>query len=135
MTTATVRNYLENRLKTFADARSPVLKIAFENVAFTKPTTMFLECFLLPSATITATLRGNRKREVGIFQINIWSPSNSGTAAASALAQDIVDLFPIAPKTSTTDVSIEKIPCVERSLVDTSGWYVTPILIYYRLES
>jgi hypothetical protein len=48
------------------------------------------------------------------------------------IAQGIVDLFPLVPKGA---VSVEKTPSIEKSLLDNSGWYITPVTIEYRLET
>lgn len=134
MTTATIRSYFEGKLKTFADAQSPVVPIAFENAAFTKPTSgLFLECFIMPSTTINPSTDAVRKREVGICQVNCWSLQGIGTKAGMALAQSIVDLFPVVPKGT---VSIESTPSVERGMLDQqSGWFIIPVVITYRYES
>jgi hypothetical protein len=133
MTTQVVRDFFENTLKAWAAAQSPAIPISYENVAFTKPTSgSFLECFLLPAATLNPSVRGNRKREVGIFQVNIWTKQGVGSKAGMTIAQAIVDLFPIVPKGT---VSIEQHPSIEKSLQDTSGWFITPITCMYRYES
>jgi hypothetical protein len=133
MSIQVIRAYFETRLKTFADSQSPAVPISFENLAFTKPTSgNFLECFLLPNQTINPTVDGLRKREIGIFQVNCWTRQGAGSGDGMSLAQSIVDLFPLIPKGV---VSVEKTPSIEKSLLDPSGWYITPVTVEYRLES
>lgn len=127
-----IRSELETRLKTWADAQSPKIPIAFEGVPFTKPPgTPFLQAYLMPAVTINPTVDGIRSREVGIFQVNCWVADGKGSAEAEALARNIINLFPLVPKTGT--VSIEKTPSMASPLID-DGWRVVPVTITYRQE-
>jgi hypothetical protein len=129
-----VRAYFETTLNTWAASQSPVIPISFENKPFIKPSAgNFIECFLLPAATVARTAKGDKLREVGIFQINIWAPNGEGSNSAQALADSIAVLFPLVPKNGA--VSIEKPPSIERAIYDTSGWYVVPLIIHYRHET
>lgn len=133
MSNSIIRAALETTLLNWAAAQNPVIPVAKENSSFTKPTSgVFLECFVLPSNVINPTIDGIRKRYLGIFQVNVWVPSGGGSMTATSVAQNIVDLFPVIPKGV---VSIEKTPSIEKSLLDTSGWFVTPVTIQYRFES
>lgn len=128
-----VRAYFESALNTWAASQSPAIPISFENVPFTKPSSgNFLECFVLPATTVARTISGDKSREVGIFQVNIWIPSGEGSGAAQVLADSIAALFPLVPKSGA--VSIEKPPSIERAIEDASGWYVVPLVIHYRHE-
>jgi hypothetical protein len=128
-----IRTELETRLKAFADSASPALKVAFEGVLFTKPSAPFLECFLFPAHTKNVTTAGTRKRECGVFQVNVWTPSGKGTREAEDIAQGIVDAFPIVPKTGL--VSVEQTPEKGRAMPDVPGWLIIPVTISYRYES
>lgn len=129
-----IRSELETRLKTWADAQVPKVLISSEGVPFTKPTDgVFLEAFLLPSATLNPEVSGVRKRQLGIFQVNCWAKSGKGMKAVEQLAQNVIDLYPLFPKAG--NVSIEQTPNAEPSILDTSGWIVVPVTIKYRYES
>jgi hypothetical protein len=135
MSNSIIRAELETRLKTWADAQSPKIPIAFQNVPFTKPTTsgsVFLECFLIPNVTMNIELSGQRSTLYGIFQVNCWVQQGKGMKAAETLAQSVINIFPMLPKTG--DVSIEGTPTAEPSLLDDSGWVVVPVTIKYRYE-
>lgn len=134
MGNSTIRAELETRLRTWADAQSPAIKIAFENMPFTKPTSgVFLETFLIPNITLNPTIDASRQRLMGIFQVNCWASSdNKGMKAAESLAQSVIDLFPVVPKTGS--VSIERTPYASPSLLDNSGWRIVPVTIQYRLD-
>lgn len=134
MSNASIRAELETRLKTWADAQNPQVPIAFQNSPFTKPANgPFLEPILIPNETLNKTVAGTRKTHIGLFQVNCWAASGGGMRQVEQLAQSIVDLFPILPKTGT--VSIEKTPEAERPMSDGSGWVIVPVMIKYRMET
>lgn len=134
MSNATIRAELETRLKTWADAQTPKIPVSFEGVPFTKPASgTYLECFLIPAVTIDADVSATRQRRLGIFQVNCWIKSGTGMRQVETLAQNIIDLFPILPKTGA--VSIESTPYADNSILDPSGWIAVPVSIQYRHEN
>ena len=134
MSNSIIRAELEARLKTWADAQTPKLLVAFQNAPFSKPTAgIWLEAFLLPNRTLHKEVSGARKTYHGLFQINCWAPTGNGMGAVERVAQSLVDLYPMLPKTG--NVSIEDTPSQDNPLWDTSGWVIVPVTIKYRMES
>jgi hypothetical protein len=70
MSNAKIRAELETRLKTWADAQTPKIPIAFQNVAFTKPAdgSPYMEPILMPNATINARLTASARRTSVCFK-------------------------------------------------------------------
>lgn len=90
-----VRQLYEARLKTWMDARSPSLPIAWENVDFTPPQTgAYLRAFVLRAETTSQDLAGAMRNRQGLFQINIVCPTGNGPGSAEAIAAEIEALFP-----------------------------------------
>lgn len=134
MSNSIIRAELETRLKAWADAQVPKVPIAFEGVSFTKPTDgVFLEAYLIPNLTLDTAVDGTRQRHLGIFQVNCWARSGKGMRQVEALAQNIINLFPLLPKSGM--VSIEKTPNAESHLLDPSGWIIVPVTVSYRFET
>jgi hypothetical protein len=134
MSNSIIRAELETRLKAWADAQVPKVPIAFEGVSFTKPNDgVFLEAFLIPSITLDTAVDGSRQRLLGMFQVNCWARSGKGMRQVEALAQSIINLFPLLPKTGA--VSIEKTPNAESHILDSAGWIIVPVTISYRFET
>lgn len=128
-----IRAELETRLYTWANAQSPKIPIAFEGVAYTKPSDgVFLEAILIPNITNDVDVAATRQRLMGIFQVNCWAKSGKGMGEVERLANSIIDLYPILPKTG--NVSIESTPYAGSPIHDTSGWVVIPVTIPYRYE-
>jgi hypothetical protein len=127
-----VRSELESRIKAWAESQSPAVPVSWEGVAFNKPLDgVFIQPFILPAQTQNPTVDGNRTRELGILHVNCWSPDGIGMGRVEALADKIVSLFPILPKTGT--VSIERTPSKQAPMV-ADGWRILPVVIYYRRE-
>ncbi len=134
MSNQIVATALESRLQAWASAQVPPVPIAFENVAFVKPTsTPWLEPFLIPNLTMNKELKGVRKTHLGLFQVNVWAPKGEGMGVVRALAQSVINLYPLLPKIGA--VSIEETPTASRPLPDGDSWVVVPVLIKYRYES
>lgn len=129
-----IRSELETRLQAFANSYSPALAIAWEGVAFTKPSPAvpFLQPTLTSSSTINVTTDGTRIRILGNFMVNVWCPDNKGSKTNDDISSALVSAFPIVPKTG--NVSIEQTPNSSQAVVDSSGWRITPVTIKYRYE-
>ena len=134
MSNSIIRSELEVRLKTWADAQTPKIPVAFENISFLKPTAgPFLEPLLIPNMTMNNELSGVRKTHMGIFEVRCWFPTGRGMGDIEKLSNNIVNLFRLVPKVGK--VSIENSPYAERPQFDEAGWIIVPVLILYRYES
>lgn len=131
MTQRTVRQEVTDKLKVWAASKSPAIKIAFENISFTKPTTPWVELLIIPVTTQNNDITASRSTLYGMIQINIFTPINTGTAEAEDLAQELLALYPVVPKTGT--VSIEQTGSILRPSIEAQ-WRVTPIRFNYRQE-
>lgn len=128
-----IRAFMEGKLSAWASQQSPVVPVAYQNVAFNKPAgSKFVECFLLPSTTIQNEVAGKRATMLGLFQVNCWAPKGNGMQQAEAMAYSIVSAFPMLPKLA---VSIEATPSIGKAILDDSGWVIVPVVIKYRYES
>jgi hypothetical protein len=90
-----IRAAFESRLNTWANARTPKLPIAFEDVSFTPPTGggTYLQAYLLPANVDSTDLEGVHRLYQGVFQINVVTAAGSGRGAASAIADELSALF------------------------------------------
>lgn len=133
----TTRQELESKLQTFASAQTPTLPIAFENQSFVRPDqtsdNFWLECYLMPGPTITATVDASTNRERGIWCVNVWRPSNKGAGKLELLAEQIIKLFPVIPKVGT--VSIEQPGSKSKINITADGWACIALSFPYRVES
>lgn len=135
MSQVAIRSIITTALATWAAAKPVPIPIARENQAFTPPVNngTFITLTIHPTDTLTATLDGTRRRFLGEVVCNIWVKDGVGTGQAEALAEEIAHLFTPVPKTMLP-VSIENWPSIKPSLLDDSGYRVTPVCFAYRAE-
>ena len=91
-----IRSLIEGRLKAWAAARSPALRISYQNVDFA-PTAneTYLRAFLLPAGTDSNDLAGAHRLYTGVFQITIVTPAGNGPASAETIADELASLYPL----------------------------------------
>lgn len=90
-----IRQLLESRLATWAAARSPALRIAYQDVAFTPNSNeTYLRCFVLPGDTGSEDLQGVHEEFVGIWQVTIVKPAGGGLGSALTIENELRALFP-----------------------------------------
>ena len=129
MTQRTLRKEIEDKVAAWAATKS--IPIAYENVTFVKPTTTFIELYIIPATTVNPTVAAKRATLYGMIQFNIYCKSGEGSKKSEDLAQELIDLFPVVPKIGT--VSIEQTGSIMNPLYD-SQWRVLPVRIRYRQE-
>lgn len=132
MTQRTLRKEIEDKVRAWANSQSPVIKIAYENVPFEKTDDTFIQLYIIPAASVNNTVDAKRVTLLGILQFNIFTKAGEGTKKSEDLAQALIDLFPVFPKTGT--VSIESTGCIMSPLYDAQ-WRVTPVRFNYRQEN
>ena len=108
--------------------------IAWANDKYTPvKDTLYLRPTLLPAETVSATLSaaGTDKQE-GIYQVDVFAPSDTGRNEAYAAADAIAEHFkPVTELTYNGRV----VRCVTVSIGTTfqdGGWYMLPVEIRYR---
>lgn len=129
MTQGTLRKEIEDKVAAWATTKN--IPIAYENITFTKPTTTWIELYIIPATTVNPTVNAKRATLYGMIQFNIYTKSGEGSKKSEDLAQELIDLFPVVPKTGT--VSIEQTGSIMNPLYD-SQWRVLPVRIRYRQE-
>ncbi len=91
-----IRSMLEARLKAWAAARTPVLRIAYQNVPFTPNNgETYLRAFLMPAGTDSNDLAGAHRLYTGLFQITIVTPVGNGPFGAETIADELASLYPL----------------------------------------
>lgn len=95
MSNKRIRSLFESRLKAWADARTPALRISYQDVKFTPASgETYLQASLLPATTDSETLGGEHRVYRGIWQVSVIVPSGKGTGAASGIEDELGALFP-----------------------------------------
>lgn len=95
MSNKLIRNLFEKRIKDWAAARSPVIRVAYQDAPFTPNSgETYLECFLLPATTDSQDLAGEHKLYQGVWQVTIVKPAGTGLVAAGGIEDELAALFP-----------------------------------------
>lgn len=131
-----IRSEIETRLAAWANAQSPKIPVAYENVSFATPVTgSYLEVYMLDGSSRNRGVDAVGVRHTGMFQINCYVPLGGGTtgmAAVEALADAVVALYPVLPKTGT--VSVEG-PLNASRAMPVDGFMCIPVRGRYRVEA
>jgi hypothetical protein len=127
-----IRQAFEQRLA----ALSPNISTAYENAAFTPDNgTAYQQLNLLPGQPDNSTLGSGHYIEVGLFQITLCYPNNSGPKDAYTQAELIKAWFKRG--TSMVDggvtVNVIRTPAIAPPMQDTDR-YKLPISIYYQAD-
>lgn len=134
MSNKAIRALLEKRLGTWAKAQSPVIPVAFQNAAFTKPSGLYLRAFLLPNPTDTRFLESTDREYMGVFQASIVAPLNGGPSAADTVVAALEALFPKdLLLTSTLTVRVTSTPSAAPALTEPDA-YVVPVSFSYQAQ-
>lgn len=132
-----IRAALEGRLKTWAAARVPALRVAFENSLFTPVSgETYLRAYVLPADTTSEDLKGDHRAFRGVFQVSITAPINVGPGAAAGIADELGALFPVNGRYTVTGVTTQIItPASAAGALQVEDRYTVPISIGYRADT
>ena len=121
MSQASIRTALETAL----NGMTPAISTAWENVAFTPPTTPYQRAFVLFATPENAVI-GNEWMERGLFQVTLCYPLQSGDAAARARVALLRATFyrGLTLVSGGTRVIIERTPDAGGGTVDGDRWIV-----------
>lgn len=132
-----IRSLLEGRLKAWATAHSPALRIAYQNVSFTPAANeTYLRAFTLPAGTDSNDLAGEHRLYTGVFQITIVTPVGGGPGAAETLADELAALYPLNDQLTKTSFTVRVMTPVEpgpEQQEDTA--FALPVSFQYRADT
>jgi hypothetical protein len=132
-----IRSLLEGRLKTWAAARSPALRIAYQNVMFTPVANeTYFRAFMLPAGTSSNDLAGAHRLYTGVFQITIVTPVGGGPGAAETLGDELAALYPLNDQLTKDGFSVQVMTPVNpgpEQQEDTA--FALPVSFQYRADT
>lgn len=137
MSTNAVRAALEARLGTWAAARSPALRIAWQNVTFDAATAeTYLAAFLLPADTESQDLEGDHRAFRGLLQVTVVCPVGIGAGDAYGIAAEIDTLFPVNGRYTSGSVTTQIIgPASVGPALQDEHQFQIPVSIPYRADT
>lgn len=132
MSLAKVRAALESRLT----AMTPALSTAFENASFSPVSgTPYQAVYLLPAQPDDSEIGARHHFEIGIFQVSLLYPQNTGPAAAQSRAIAVRQWFSRGTTLTNAgvNVNITRVPYIRPGRVDADRWRID-IDIRYQAE-
>lgn len=127
---------LQVRLKAFAAAQSPVLRIAYELTPFAATATeTYLADHHLPASTQDPSLGVRHQRFIGVYQIDVIAPGTINPVTLRTLADAIAAHFPRGTvlQGAGIRVSIDSTPARGPAIPDTARTKI-PVSIRYRAD-
>lgn len=131
MSQIAIRAAFEKRLNDWAKAQSPPIPVAFENVAFIPPASLYVRAFLLSGETQNPSLGGSHQRRIGLFQVSVVAPVNGGARPAETVAEALEALFPRG--LTVGPAQVDTTPSIAPALSDGER-YTVPVSIRYRAD-
>lgn len=137
MSQALCRRAIESRLGTWAAARSPALRVAWENVAFTPAGgETYLRAFLLPATTTSDTLAGDHRAFRGVYQVTVCAPINIGPASVEAIRDELDALFPMNLRITSGALTLQVVsPASAGPAIQEDAYFALPVSFRYRADT
>ena len=96
MSDALIAQAFETTLKTWADAQTPAIPVAWENVAFNPPAGRYVHGHLIPGQAKHLYFDGTGRTRIGFFQVDFHMPVGTGAGAVRALVDSLDAAFAIS---------------------------------------
>jgi len=137
MSNKRIRALYEGRLATWAAARVPALKVAYQNAPFTPVTgETYLKAILLPADTSSDDLAGALRTYRGVFQVSVVSPINTGPGAAETIGDELAALFTMNQRLTATGFTVQQItPATQAAALPDEKNYIVPVSFEYRADT
>lgn len=131
------RQAYEGRLGTWAAARSPALRVRYENVPFTPATgETYLHATQLPADTESDDLAGAHRAYRGVFQVSVYAPINTGSGAAAAIADELAALFVHNARLTSGAITVQQTtPASVAPALQFDSYYAVPVSLTYRADT
>jgi hypothetical protein len=130
MSLKTIRKAFETRLATWAASQS--LPVAYQNKSIARPSTAFIEVFILPGQTTSQYMAQNDRSYIGLCQVNIHVAKDAGSAPAADYANAIAALYGVSMVQDGLRIFTQ--PMYELPDIPSDTHYTLPIRIPYRCE-
>jgi hypothetical protein len=95
MSDALIAQAFETTLKAWADAQTPAIPVAWENVQFTPPAGRYVYAHLVPNDAQRLFFDGSGRARQGIFQVQFYMPQGTGAGTVRALIDSLDAAFAI----------------------------------------
>lgn len=89
-----IKRVFESELNNYVDTKTPKPRVSYTNVrSVPKVGEVSFKSHIMPALTESYTLSGDHTLFVGVYQITIVAPFNTGTAYANQYAEELAGIF------------------------------------------
>ncbi len=136
MSHAIIASIYEAKLIAWGKARADSIKVVFENFKYEPAVDeTYLRAFALPGDTASSTLAGDHRAFIGIYQISIVAPANSGKTKTNPLVAELTALFPLYARDTKAGVTVVTMSPVDPGPgIPDPPTYTVPVSFEYRAD-
>jgi len=137
MSHAIIATIYEAKLIAWSKARAEPIKVVFENVQYDPADgETYLRAFALPGDTASSTLAGDHRAFIGVYQVSIVAPANTGKIKTNPLVAELIALFPLYARDTKTGVTVVTMSPVEQGPgITDAATYMVPVSFQYRADT
>lgn len=137
MSNKRIRALYEGRLATWAAARGTPLRVSYQNQPFQPVTgTPYLRAILLPADTGSEDLQGVMRTYLGVFQVSVVAPINTGAGAAEGIADELAAVFTMNARLTASGFTVQQItPATQAAALQDASTYIVPVSFQYRADT
>lgn len=136
MSHAIIASIYETKLIAWSKARAEPIKVVFENVKYDPADAeTYLRAFLLPGDTASSTLAGDHRAFIGVYQVSIVAPANTGKAKTNPLVAELSTLFPLYARDTKAGVTVVTMSPVDPGPgIPDPPTFTVPVSFEYRAD-
>lgn len=136
MSHAIIASIYEARLLAWSKARAEPVKVVFENIQYDPVDgETYLRAFALPGDTVSSTLGGDHRAFIGVYQVSIVAPANSGKTKTNPIVAELAALFPLYARDTKGDVTVVTMSPVDLGPgIPDPPTYTVPVSFEYRAD-
>jgi hypothetical protein len=131
MSDALIAQAFEFTLKTWADAQTPAIPVAWENVSFTPPAGRYVRANLIPNHASHLFFDGTGRSLQGIFQVSLCMPIGTGAGAARTLVDSLDAAFAITITAGGLRIWLTS-PISAAPPIEHPDRFIVPVSAYYK---
>lgn len=136
MSHAIIASIYEAKLIAWSKARTEPIKVVFENVQYDPADAeTYLRAFMLPGDTASSTLAGDHRAFIGVYQVSIVVPANTGKTKTNPLVAELAVLFPLYARDTKAGVTVITMSPVDLGPgIPDPLTYTVPVSFEYRAD-
>jgi hypothetical protein len=136
MSHAIIASIYEAKLIAWSRSRTEPVKVVFENVQYDPADgETYLRAFMLPGDTASSTLAGDHRAFIGVYQVSIVAPANTGKTKTNPLVAELTALFPLYARDTKAGVTVVTMSPVDPGPgIPDAPTFTVPVSFEYRAD-